>query len=124
MPKGLYERTEAAKAASRENLAKARAAQTPTWARARGEANRRRRDDPAVRAEAAAVAAENWAAWRAANPEKAAAANHQSGLISTAVLWQCESCLRVIAGPAIGMHQKRSGHSGRTRIGNKESESA
>ncbi|WP_248582018.1 hypothetical protein [Nocardioides sp. InS609-2] len=125
MPKGQYDRTPEARAASAENMRKARAAQSPTWARARGEANRRRREDPETHAQAAAVAADNWSAWRAANPDKAAEANHNAGLVSTAQRWKCNDCTFVSHAMGVARHQRaKDHHRGRTRIDNIDKETA
>jgi len=43
-----------------------------------------------------------------------------NGKTSTAYLWECHECGRVIAGPAIGNHQKVLEHRGRTLIGTRD----
>ena len=110
MPRGVYERSGAARSASAENLRRARAARKRVgWpAAAHASEKQAARVSPEERAE-------RWPRWRAANPEKAAQANTNSGLVSTALAWLCHDC-----GPAIGKHQKATGHEGRTRLDTQE----
>ena len=40
----------------------------------------------------------------------------KGGTTSTKQQWQCDECGKITIAPALGQHQKYSGHTGRTRL--------
>lgn len=101
MARGAYERTPEQRAAAAENMRRIRVSNG--WpASAHAPAKQAARVSPEERAQ-------RWPEWRAANPERAAEANRNAGLASTAHAYLC-TCGRVIHGPSAFRHAKKNGH--------------
>jgi hypothetical protein len=60
----------------------------------------------------------------ATDREQVIAISSANGTTACAIAWRCDDCQRVIYGPAIGTHQRATGHTGRTRIDNINEETA
>lgn len=101
MPKGIYERSPEQRQAAAENMRRVRVSRG--WpATAHAPDKQAARVSPEDRAQ-------RWPDWRAANPEKAAEANRNAGIVSTAHAYKCE-CGRVIHGPSAFRHANATGH--------------